>query len=60
MLTWRGSYLVPKPDGAVVAGSTEEDSGFDARHVQFCSVDDFDPRRQRGDLVAWKCALHRI
>jgi glycine/D-amino acid oxidase-like deaminating enzyme len=31
MLTWRGSYLVPKPDGAVVAGSTEEDSGFDAR-----------------------------
>jgi glycine oxidase len=31
MLTWRGSYLVPKPDGSVVAGSTEEDAGFDAR-----------------------------
>ncbi|HEY4026065.1 MAG TPA: glycine oxidase ThiO [Candidatus Dormibacteraeota bacterium] len=31
MLTWRGSYLVPKPDGSVVAGSTEEDAGFDER-----------------------------
>jgi glycine oxidase len=31
MLLWRGSYLVPKPDGAVVAGSTEEDVGFDDR-----------------------------
>jgi glycine oxidase len=31
MLTWRGSYLVPKPDGTVVAGSTEEDAGFDDR-----------------------------
>jgi glycine oxidase len=31
MLTWRGSYLVPKPDGSVVAGSTEEEVGFDAR-----------------------------
>jgi len=31
MLTWRGSYLAPKPDGTVVAGSTEEDAGFDAR-----------------------------
>ena len=30
-LTWRGSYLVPKPDGSVVAGSTEEDVGFDER-----------------------------
>lgn len=30
-LTWRGCYLVPKPDGSVVAGSTEEDVGFDAR-----------------------------
>lgn len=30
-LTWRGSYLVPKPDGSVVAGSTEEDAGFDPR-----------------------------
>jgi len=31
MLTWRSSYLVPKPDGTVVAGSTEEDVGFDDR-----------------------------
>lgn len=31
MLLWRGNYLVPKPDGTVVAGSTEEDVGFDAR-----------------------------
>jgi glycine oxidase len=31
MLTWRHCYLVPKPDGTVVAGSTEEDVGFDAR-----------------------------
>lgn len=31
MLTWRGRYLVPKPDGTIVAGSTEEAAGFDAR-----------------------------
>jgi glycine oxidase len=31
MITWRGSYLVPKADGGVVAGSTEEEAGFDAR-----------------------------
>lgn len=31
MLTWRGSYLVPKPDGSIVAGATEEEAGFDAR-----------------------------
>jgi glycine oxidase len=31
VLTWRGCYLVPKPDGTVVAGSTEEDAGFDDR-----------------------------
>jgi glycine oxidase len=31
MLTWRGCYLVPKPDGTVMAGSTEEEVGFDAR-----------------------------
>ncbi len=31
MITWQGSYLVPKPDGTVVAGSTEEEAGFDAR-----------------------------
>jgi glycine oxidase len=31
MLMWRGCYLVPKPDGSVVAGSTEEEAGFDAR-----------------------------
>jgi glycine oxidase len=31
LLTWRDCYLVPKPDGSVVAGSTEEEAGFDAR-----------------------------
>lgn len=31
MLSWRSSYLVPKPDGTIVAGSTEEEAGFDAR-----------------------------
>ncbi|MFZ0216044.1 MAG: FAD-dependent oxidoreductase, partial [Candidatus Dormiibacterota bacterium] len=31
MLSWQGSYLVPKADGTVVAGSTEEEVGFDAR-----------------------------
>jgi glycine oxidase len=31
IVTWRGFYLVPKPDGTVVAGSTEERAGFDAR-----------------------------
>lgn len=31
MLTWRSSYLVPKPDGTLVAGTTEEDVGFDDR-----------------------------
>lgn len=31
MLTWHGRYLVPKPDGSIVAGSTEEAVGFDAR-----------------------------
>jgi glycine oxidase len=30
-VTWRGCYLVPKPDGSVVAGSTEEEARFDAR-----------------------------
>ena len=31
LLTWRTRYLVPKPDGTVVAGSTHEDVGFDDR-----------------------------
>jgi glycine oxidase len=31
MLTHHGRYLVPKPDGTIVAGSTEEEVGFDAR-----------------------------
>src|SRR5262249_37730075 len=31
VLTWGGCYLVPKPDGTVVAGSTEEEAGFDDR-----------------------------
>lgn len=28
---WSGCYLVPKGDGTVIAGGTEEDSGFDDR-----------------------------
>jgi glycine oxidase len=28
---WSSGYLVPKPDGTVVVGSTEEESGFDDR-----------------------------
>jgi len=28
---WASGYLVPKPDGTVVVGSTEEESGFDDR-----------------------------
>ena len=28
---WSNGYLVPKADGTVIAGGTEEDSGFDAR-----------------------------
>ncbi len=31
LLTWRAHYLVPKPDGTIVAGSTNEDVGFDDR-----------------------------
>jgi glycine oxidase len=28
---WSTGYLVPKPDGTIIAGSTHEDSGFDER-----------------------------
>lgn len=28
---WSTGYLVPKPDGTIIAGGTEEDSGFDDR-----------------------------
>ncbi len=31
VVVWRGCYLVPKPDGTIVAGSTEEEVGFDPR-----------------------------
>jgi glycine oxidase len=31
IVLWRGAYLVPKPSGSIVAGSTEEEVGFDAR-----------------------------
>jgi glycine oxidase len=31
IVTWGHFYLVPKPDGTVVLGSTEEEAGFDAR-----------------------------
>ena len=30
ILTWGSRYIVPKPDGNVVAGSTEDHAGFDA------------------------------
>lgn len=30
-LFWSGGYLVPKGDGTIIAGGTEEDSGFDDR-----------------------------
>jgi glycine oxidase len=30
-LFWSGGYLVPKGDGMIIAGGTEEDSGFDDR-----------------------------
>ena len=30
ILVWGGFYAVPKPDGSVVVGSTEEEAGFDA------------------------------
>src|SRR6185312_10559611 len=30
-LFWSNGYLVPKGDGTVIAGGTEEDSGFDDR-----------------------------
>ena len=28
---WSGGYLVPKGDGSIIAGGTEEDAGFDDR-----------------------------
>lgn len=28
---WSGGYLVPKADGSIIAGGTEEDAGFDDR-----------------------------
>jgi glycine oxidase len=31
VLMWGPRYLVPRPDGRVLAGSTEEDAGFDKR-----------------------------
>lgn len=31
ILTWGHYYLVPKPDGSLIAGSTEEEVGFEAR-----------------------------
>jgi len=30
-LFWSGGYLVPKADGTIIVGGTEEDSGFDDR-----------------------------
>lgn len=31
LLLWGARYLVPRPDGRVLVGSTEEDAGFDKR-----------------------------
>jgi glycine oxidase len=31
ILVWGSRYLVPRPDGRVLVGSTEEDAGFDKR-----------------------------
>ena len=31
ILLWGSRYLVPRPDGRVLIGSTEEDAGFDKR-----------------------------
>jgi glycine oxidase len=31
ILLWGARYLVPRPDGRVLAGATEEDAGFDKR-----------------------------
>jgi glycine oxidase len=47
ILLWGSRYLVPRPDGRVLVGSTEEDAGFDKRTTI----------RAIGDLLALACNL---
>jgi glycine oxidase len=47
ILLWGPRYLVPRPDGRVLVGSTEEDAGFDKRTTT----------RAIGDLLALACRL---
>jgi glycine oxidase len=47
ILLWGTRYLVPRPDGRVLVGSTEEDAGFDKRTTS----------RAIGDLLALACHL---
>jgi len=47
ILLWGTRYLVPRPDGRVLVGSTEEDAGFDKRTTT----------RAIGDLLVLACHL---
>lgn len=47
ILLWGARYLVPRPDGRVLVGSTVEDAGFDKRTTS----------RAIGDLLALACHL---
>jgi glycine oxidase len=47
ILLWGARYLVPRPDGRVLVGSTEEDAGFDKRTTT----------RAISDLLALACLL---
>jgi glycine oxidase len=39
VLLWGAKYLVPRPDGRVLIGSTEEDAGFDKRTTSLAIAD---------------------
>jgi glycine oxidase len=47
VLMWGARYLVPRPDGRVLVGSTEEDAGFDKRTTAAAI----------GDLLSLACTL---
>src|SRR5262249_42509487 len=47
VLLWGSRYLVPRPDGRVLVGSTEEDAGFDKRTTT----------RAVSDLLTLACKL---
>jgi glycine oxidase len=47
VLLWGSRYLVPRPDGRVLVGSTEEDAGFDKRPTAAAV----------GELLALACTL---